>query len=82
MQGNGRLTAPPQLEAVLVTNSVDFIVSQAASNGTVARGTTLETSSPGISLQSRNLRTAGSWTFDPVSAAQHLSPAQEAAVRN
>jgi hypothetical protein len=47
MNGNGRLTAPPQLEAVLATNSVYGMVFEHASNQLATRGTSLDTSSFG-----------------------------------
>jgi hypothetical protein len=51
MNGNGRLTAPPQLEAVLATNSVSSMVFEHASNQLAARGTSLDTSSFGPHAQ-------------------------------
>ena len=53
MNVNGRLTAPPQFEAVLVTNSVCSIVRQGTGIQPKARGTTLDTSPLGTNRQSR-----------------------------
>jgi hypothetical protein len=44
MNVNGRLTAPPQFEVALVTNSVCDMVFEGASNQPAARGTSLDTS--------------------------------------
>jgi hypothetical protein len=42
MHVNGRLTAPPQLEAVLVTNSVDSNLHESSFQQLTASGTSLE----------------------------------------
>ena len=81
MHANGRLTTPPQLEAVLVTNSACGISLQDAFTRAGALGTTLDISSLGTGSPFRTLRTAGRarsggrnpGKFDPVSAAQVLS---------
>ena len=83
MHVNGRLTATPQYEAVLVTNSVCRLLLQGDSRPE-ARGTSLENSSQDTRFGSRRLRTARHARssgrthrkFDPVSAAQFLSEFQ------
>jgi hypothetical protein len=91
MNVNGRLTAPPQVEVVLVTNSVDGMVSEGWLVGLTAGGTTLARVSPGSGMRMREERknscagrraVAGAYTFgkcNPVSATQVLSVSQEAA---
>ena len=91
MNVNGRLTAPPQVEVVLVTNSVDGMVSEGCLVGLTAGGTTLAKVSPGSGMRMREERknscagrraVAGAYTFgkcNPVSATQVLSVSQEAA---
>jgi hypothetical protein len=94
MNVNGRLTAPPQIEVRLVTNSVDGIVSEGRQDQPKARGTTLAKWSLGTYSRTRILRgtsrvvrraggrarlSAGSLRkFDPVSAAHRLSDSREA----
>lgn len=46
MNGNGRLTAPPQVEVVLVTNSVDGMVSEGRGCGPETGGIALARFSP------------------------------------
>ena len=82
MNVNGRLTAPPQVEVVLVTNSVDDMVSEGRSSGPTTGGTTLAKFSPGSGIRMREERRLvcvggraaqgahGLGKFDPVSAAQ------------
>jgi hypothetical protein len=91
MNVNGRLTAPPQLEVRLVTNSVDGIVSEGRNDRPEARGTTLANWSFGNCSRTRILRgavrvSAGALyqaqvlgKFDPVSAAHFLSAREAAA---
>ena len=91
MNVNGRLTAPPQVQVVLVTNSVDGMVSEGWLVGLTAGGTTLARVSPGSGMRMREERknscagrraVAGAYTFgkcNPVSATQVLSVSQEAA---
>ncbi len=95
MNVNGRLTAPPQVEVALVTNSVDGMVSEGRSKPTIG-GTTLAKFSPGFGTRTREERRNSCvggraaqgaqqfGKFDPVSAthvcmAQGLSVSQEAA---
>ena len=87
MNGNGRLTAPPQVEVALVTNSVDGMVSGGWMYGLPTGGTTLAKVSPGSGTRMREERriscagrraVAGAQRFgkfDPVSAT-HVSMAQ------
>ena len=90
MQVNGRLTAPPQLEAALVTNSVEVILREGGFDRTSARGIPLEQPSLGNSFRrcfvqrpGRACESADSLRkFDPVSAAHLLSASQEAAAGN
>jgi hypothetical protein len=90
MNVNGRLTAPPQVEVALVTNSVDGMVSGGRNQPTTG-GTTLAKFSPGFGTRMREERRIScvgrraaegaqmyGW-FDPVSATQFLSVSQEAA---
>jgi hypothetical protein len=56
MNGNGRLTAPPQVEVALVTNSVDGMVSEGRKEWPKTRGTTLASFSPGTGTQTREER--------------------------
>ena len=95
MNVNGRLTAPPQVEVALVTNSVDGMVSEGRMTWSETRGTTLASFSTGTCSRTRTLRGilrvgvrsggradagAGSLRkFDPVSATHLLSVSQEAA---
>ena len=87
MNGNGRLTAPPQVEVALVTNSVDGMMSRGRKNRLTTGGTTLAKFSPGSGTRMREGRriscvggraVAGAqqfgW-FDPVSAT-HVCMAQ------
>lgn len=98
MDVNGRLTAPPELEAALVTNSVDGMVSESRGCGLPIRGTTLARISPGTGTQTREERIGlwagggaaferGLWKLESVSAvhgsaAQGLSVSQEVAAGN
>lgn len=92
MNVNGRLTAPPQVEAVLATNSVDGIVSKGRIEWPGARGTTLGHIFLDTGLRMRTLRSdlqveqrcagtggRGLWKSDPVSATHGLSASREAA---
>lgn len=92
MNVNGRLTAPPQVEAVLATNSVDGIVSKGSGEGPGTRGTTLGYIFLDKGLRTRTLREdlqmerrragtggCGLWKFDPVSVTHGLSALREAA---
>jgi hypothetical protein len=91
MNVNGRLTAPPEVEVVLVTNSVDDMVSEGRSSGPTAGGTTLASFSPGSGTRMREGRRISCvggraaegaqmfGKFDPVSATHFLSESQEAA---
>jgi hypothetical protein len=87
MNGNGRLTAPPQVEVALVTNSVDGMMSRGRSSGLPTGGTTLARFSPGSGMRMREERRSScagrraaegarmmGW-FDPVSAT-HVCMAQ------
>jgi hypothetical protein len=56
MNVNGRLTAPPEVEVVLVTNSVDDMVSRGRSSGPTTGGTTLAKFSPGSGTRMREER--------------------------
>ncbi len=56
MNGNGRLTAPPQVEVALVTNSVDGMVLEGRMAWPTTRGTSLASFSPGTGTQTRNQR--------------------------
>ena len=56
MNVNGRLTAPPLVEDVLVTNSVDGMVSEGGNVQPKARGTTLAHWSVGSCSRTRILR--------------------------
>ena len=87
MNVNGRLTAPPEVEVALVTNSVDGMVSRGWTNRPSAGGTTLARVSPGSGRRTREERgvpcaggraVAGAHRFgkyDPVSAT-HVFTAQ------
>lgn len=87
MQVNGRLTAPPQLEVALVTNSVFGMSLEGWSFRPKARGTTLAQSSLGNSPGLRSQRILGQvyasahrlGKFYPVSAAHLLSTSLGAA---
>ena len=90
MNGNGRLTAPPQVEVALVTNSVDGMVSGGWMYGLTTGGTTLAKFSPGPGRRTRDERgfpcagrraVAGAHGYGiaPVSATHQLSVSQEAA---
>ena len=91
MNVNGRLTAPPQVEVALVTNSVDGMVSGGWKSGPTTGGTTLAKFSPGSGMRMREERgnpyagrraardVHGFGWFDPVSATHLLSVSQEAA---
>jgi len=90
MNGNGRLTAPPQVEVALVTNSVDGMMSRGRNSGPTTGGTTLAKFSPGSGMRMREERriscagrraVAGAQRFGklhPVSATHLLSVSQEA----
>ena len=91
MNVNGRLTAPPAVEVVLVTNSVDDMVSEGRMDWPETSGTTLAKFFPGPGMRRRDERRvlcAGGraamgahefgW-FDPVSA-MHVSIAQDLSV--
>jgi hypothetical protein len=56
MNVNGRLTAPPQVEVALVTNSVDDMVSEGRNDRPETRGSTLAFSSLGTGSRTRILR--------------------------
>jgi len=56
MNVNGRLTAPPQVEVALVTNSVDGMVSGGWKYGLTTGGTTLAKVSPGSGMRMREER--------------------------
>ena len=56
MNGNGRLTAPPEVEVALVTNSVDGMVLEGGMARPTTRGTTLASFSPGIGTRTREER--------------------------
>ena len=91
MNVNGRLTAPPQVEVALVTNSVDGMMSGGWLDGLTTGGTTLAKFSPGSGMRMREERrnscvggraVASAQVFGklhPVSATQVLSVSQEAA---
>jgi hypothetical protein len=95
MNGNGRLTAPPQVEVALVTNSVDGMVSGGWMSGPTTGGTPLVKVSPDSGMRMRDERgiscvgrraVAGTQRYGiaPVTAihvymAQVLSVSQEAA---
>ena len=91
MNDNGRLTAPPQVEVALVTNSVFGMVSEGWKSGLTAGGTTLAKVSPGSGRRTREERgnpcagrravasAHGFGKCNPVSATQVLSVSQEAA---
>ena len=91
MNVNGRLTAPPQVEVALVTNSVDGMLSGGWNSGPATGGTTLAKFSPGFGTRMREERRVscagkraahdvrGLGWFDPVSATHFLSVSQEAA---
>jgi len=81
MHVNGRLTAPPQVEAVLVTDSVVCISPLGRFIKPIASGKILDRSSLALRSLSRFVRTAGPslLKFDTVSAAHLLSATGEAA---
>jgi len=90
MNDNGRLTAPPQVEVALVTNSVVGMVSGGWMVGLTTGGTTLAKVSPGFGTRMREERriscvgrraVAGTHGYGiaPVSATHFLSVSQEAA---
>jgi hypothetical protein len=91
MNVNGRLTAPPQVEVALATNSVDGMVSEGRISWPTTGGTTLASFSPGPGMRMRDERRVlcaggraassahGLRKFDPVSATHLLSVSQEAA---
>jgi hypothetical protein len=80
MNVNGRLTAPPQVEVALVTNSVGGMVSEGRKSGPTTGGTTLASFFPGPGMRMRDKRrnlcaggraamgARGLGWFDPVSA--------------
>ena len=90
MNDNGRLTAPPQVEVALVTNSVVGMVSGGWKYGLTTGGTTLAKVSPGSGMRTRDERgiscagrraVAGAHLVgkcNPVSATHQLSVSQEA----
>jgi len=87
MNVNGRLTAPPEVEVALVTNSVDGMVSEGRNSGPTTGGTTLASFTPGSGMrmrEGRRLVCVGGRAaqgaqrfgkFDPVSA-KHVSITQ------
>lgn len=81
MHANGRLTAPPQTEAVLVTDSVVCISPLGRSLRPIACGKTLDRSSQALSSLMRFVRPGGRGRlkFDTVSATPLLSATGEAA---
>ncbi len=83
MHVNGRLTAPPQVEAVLVTDSVVCISPLGRYFRLIASGKTLDRSSRALRSLSRSVRTAGPryLKFNTVSATHLLSATGEAAAR-
>jgi hypothetical protein len=83
MHVNGRLTAPPQVEAALVTDSVVCISPLGRFAKPIASGKTLDRSSKALRSLSRFVRTAGPslLKFDTVSATELLSATGEAAAR-
>jgi hypothetical protein len=56
MNVNGRLTAPPEVEVALVTNSVDGMVSEGRMDWPTTGGTTLAKFSPGFGMRMRDER--------------------------
>ena len=94
MHANGRLTAPPRIEAVLVTNSVAIMVLKGKRSAPPARGKTLDTSNFFTGPRSRTLRgrrhlgsrprivECAARKFDPVSATQLPSVTLRAATEN
>ena len=82
MHANGRLTAPPHSEAVLVTNSFAIMALEGNRNTPPARGNILDNSNFVTGLRSRTLRgrrhigcrarfiECAARKFDPVSATQ------------
>jgi hypothetical protein len=84
MHVNGRLTAPPLAQAVLVTDSVRCISLEGRLDVPEALGISLDTFSFGNSSGSRRLRSAGPspLKFFPVSAAHGLSATGEVAARS
>jgi hypothetical protein len=84
MYANGRLTAPPLTQAVLVTDSVGFISLEGSLFTPEALGNPLDIFSFGNSSGSRRLRSAGPspLKFFPVSAAHSLFATGEVAARN
>ena len=92
MNVNGRLTAPPQDEVALVTNSVDGIVWEGRDEWPETRGTTLVHSLFSNGLGTRTLRAVlragrrragfgagGPGKYDPVSVTHGLSASWGAA---
>ncbi len=86
MHVNGRLTAPPQLEVALVTNSVSRLLRQGSFYPPAASGISLETNTFGnpLRLADRAFRASASAVrslrqFLPVSAPQLQSVPTEAA---
>jgi hypothetical protein len=93
MNANGRLTAPPQIEAVLATNSVCDMVSKAAFVQSADRGFSLDNPhfsalSPasrratGVFAHSADFETSSHFLLDPVTAPQLPSDPQDAAASN
>ncbi len=86
MHVNGRLTAPPQLEAALVTNSVSRLLQQGSYHTPAASGISLENNPFGNPVRSAHgaVRASASAVrslrqFLPVSAPQLQSAPTEAA---
>jgi hypothetical protein len=80
MNVNGRLTAPPEFQAELATNSVRRNLLQGSFNPPQARGNTLDIVSPGTQRHHAFDGPARSGNFSPVSAAQFLFGNKEGAV--
>ena len=82
---NGRLTAPPPIEAVLVTNSVASVVVADRWSNSAASGLSLDTPPLGNSSGTPRKRIPGPAflrgfrKFEPVPASQFLSASREVA---
>jgi len=79
MNVNGRLTAPPEFQAELATNSVRRNLLQGNFDRPEARGNPLDIVSPGTSRLYAFDGPARSGNFSPVSAAQFLFGNKEGA---